>query len=59
MPKILILEWNQICQTNDAQKTSFRASKRLESSRLEKLLKIVSCAETEKLKEEMVGPQVE
>ena len=25
----------------------------------EKLLKIVSCAETEKLKETMVGPQVE
>ena len=29
------------------------------SSGLEKLLKIVSCAETEKLKETMVGPQVE
>ena len=29
------------------------------SSGPEKLLKIVSCAETEKLKEEMVGPQVE
>ena len=29
------------------------------SSGLEKLLKIVSCAETEKLKEAMVGPQVE
>ena len=26
---------------------------------LEKMLKIVSCAETEKLKEAMVGPQVE
>ena len=30
-----------------------------ESSRPEKLLKIVSCDETEKLKETMVGPQVE
>ena len=29
------------------------------SSGLEKLLKIVSCAEIEKLKETMVGPQVE
>ena len=29
------------------------------SSGPEKLLKIVSCAETEKLKETMVGPQVE
>ena len=29
------------------------------SSRPEKLLKIVSCAETEKLKEKMVWPQVE
>ena len=28
------------------------------SSGLEKLLKIVSCAETEKLKETIVGPQV-
>ena len=30
-----------------------------ESSGPEKLLKIVSCAETEQLKETMVGPQVE
>ena len=30
-----------------------------ESSRPKKMLKIVSCAETEKLKEIMVGPQVE
>jgi hypothetical protein len=30
-----------------------------ESSRPEKLLKVVNCAETEKLKEEMVGVQVE
>ena len=30
-----------------------------ESSGREKILKIVSCAETEKLKETMVGPQVE
>ena len=29
------------------------------SSGPEKLLKIVSCAETEKLKDAMVGPQVE
>ena len=29
------------------------------SSGLEKLSKIVSCAETKKLKEKMVGPQVE
>ena len=29
------------------------------SSGPEKLLKIVSCAKTEKLKETMVGPQVE
>ena len=29
------------------------------SSRPEKLLKIVSCAETEKIEETMVGPQVE
>ena len=30
-----------------------------ESLRPEKLLKIVSCAKTEKWKEKMVGPQVE
>jgi hypothetical protein len=45
-----------------AQKTSFRASKWLQKFRTQKLPKIVNCAtikETEKLKETMVGVQVE
>jgi hypothetical protein len=48
------------CERNIPKKTSFRASKWPQKFRTrKKLLKIVNCAKTEKLKEEMVGVQVE
>jgi hypothetical protein len=48
------------CDTNIPKKTSFRASKWPRKFRTrKKLLKIVNCAKTEKLKEAMVGVQVE
>ena len=46
----------------DAEKMSFRASKWLQKFRTQKLPKIVNCAiikETRKVKETMVGVQVE
>jgi hypothetical protein len=48
------------CNSNIPKKTSFRASKwpRKFKTR-KKLLKIVNCAKTKKLKEAMVGVQVE
>jgi hypothetical protein len=48
------------CDNNIPKKTSFRASKWPRKFRTrKKLLKIVNCAKTEKLKEAMVGVQVE
>jgi hypothetical protein len=45
---------------NIPKKTSFRASKWPRKFRTrKKLLKIVNCVKTEKMKEEMVGVQVE
>ena len=55
----IILKWNDIHWRRDAQKMSFRASKRLQKFRTRKTAKKVNYAEIEKLKETMVGAQVE
>ena len=60
--KISSPEWTHIFLTFDAKKALFRASKRLQKFRTRKLSKIVNCAtikENGKLKETMVGVQVE
>ena len=54
-----ILEWNQIRRKTMPKKRRLGPQKGFRSLGLEKMPKIVSSAETKKLKEKMVGPQEE